>query len=63
MPSIWRFNILSMSCLDPNLLTLHVSKIASLDVNNNRSETEVIHQKQCYKKVGGKTVIKKTEIG
>ena len=50
-----------MSCLDPNLLTLHVSKIASLYVKNNGDETEVILQKQCYKKVGGKTVMK-TEI-
>ena len=51
-----------MSCLDPNLLTLHVSKIASLYAKNNGDETEVILQKQCYKKVGGKTVIMKTEI-
>ena len=51
-----------MSCLDPNLLTLHVSKIASLSAKNNGDETEVILQKQCYKKVGGKTVIMKKEI-
>ena len=51
-----------MNSIDPNLLTLHVSKIAALCVKNNGDETEVILQKQCYKKVGGKTVIMKTEI-
>ena len=51
-----------MSCLDPNLLTLHVSKIASVYVKNNRDETEVILQKLCYKKIGGKTDNMKTEI-
>ena len=50
-----------MSCLDPNILTLHVSKIASLYVKITDMK-QVILQKQCYKKVGWKTVIMKTEI-
>ena len=54
--------LLSMNSIDPNLPTLQVSKIAALCVKNNGDETEVILQKQCYKKVGGKTVIMKTEI-
>ena len=51
-----------MTTYDPNVFTLHLSRVAALQAVQRNGTTEVIIRKQSSKKVGTKTIIVKNEI-
>ena len=51
-----------MTTFDPNLFTLHISKLAALQLSHNNNNLSILLRKQCWKKVNQQTVLVHTEL-
>ena len=51
-----------MTNYDPNLFTLHISKLAAIQVIQNTNSSSIVLRKQCWKKLNEKFILVKTEI-
>ena len=51
-----------MTFYDPNCFFLHISRFAAVELKTNPANFELIIRKQSLKKVGGKSILVKTEI-
>ena len=51
-----------MTTYDPNLFTLHISKLAAIQVIQNTNSSSIVLRKQCWKKLNEKFILVQTEI-
>ena len=51
-----------MTNYNPDNFTLHISKLAALQLSQANDKTEILLRKQCWKKVGQRFVLVQTEI-
>ena len=51
-----------MTTYDPNLFTLHISKLAAIQVIQNTNSSSIVLRKQCSKKLNEKFILVQTEI-